>query len=239
MKRLSRKDLELLGNRVTKAYMELPENKGRQIFRIEPELLCEQLIGLKIDYRHLSADGSILGLTAFEGVGIDLPWDDADDGVYYLDGKTVLIESDLRDSIEQSGRKNFTIAHEASHQILKMVYPREYGTRPHAQPLHFCRANSIRKRPISDWEEWQSNTLASFVLLPRFLVEQAMALFAVGSGIKILNRLFYKEDYDKFVCMSELLGCSKAALAIRMKQMGCIGQDYLDNPYRLLDVEVD
>ena len=239
MKRLSRRDLELLGDRVTKAYMDLPENKGKQIFRIDPELLCERLLGLKLDYRHLSEDGSILGLTAFEGIGVDLPWDDEDDSVYYLDGKTVLIESDLRESIELSGRKNFTIAHEASHQILKMVYPKEYGTKPHAPQLHFYRANSMRNRPISDWEEWQSNTLASFVLLPRFLVEQAMALFAVGSGIKILNRLFYKEDSDKFVCMSELLGCSKAALAIRMKQMGCIGQDYLDNPYRLLDVEVD
>ncbi len=239
MKRLSRNDLERLGNRVTKAYMDLPENKGKQIFRIEPELLCESLLGLKLDYRHLSEDGSILGLTAFESVGVELLLDDGDDGVYYLDGKTVLIESDLRESIEQSGRKNFTIAHEASHQILKMVYPKEYGARPHAQRLHFCRANSMRNRPISDWEEWQSNTLASFVLLPRFLVEQAMGLFEVGSGIRILNRLFYKDDYDKFVCMSELLGCSKTALAIRMKQMGYIGQDYLDNPYRPLDVEVD
>lgn len=80
MKRLSRRDLELLGSRVTKAYMELPENKGKQIFRIEPELLCESLLGLKLDYRHLSEDGSILGLTAFEGVGVELLWDDGDDG---------------------------------------------------------------------------------------------------------------------------------------------------------------
>lgn len=146
MKRLSRRDLELLGSRVTKAYMELPENKGKQIFRIEPELLCESLLGLKLDYRHLSEDGSILGLTAFEGVGVELLWDDGDDGVYYLDGKTVLIESDLRESIEQSGRKNFTIVHEASHQILKMAYPKEYGARPHAQRLHYYRANSMRNR---------------------------------------------------------------------------------------------
>ena len=55
MKRLSRRDLELLGDRVTKAYMDLPENKGKQIFRIDPELLCERLLGLKLDYRHLSA----------------------------------------------------------------------------------------------------------------------------------------------------------------------------------------
>lgn len=39
--------------------------------------------------------------------------------------------------------------------------------------------------------------------------------------------------------MSEILGSSQKALAIRMKQLGLIGEDYLDNPYRLIDVEVD
>ncbi|WP_237076427.1 MULTISPECIES: hypothetical protein [unclassified Neglectibacter] len=53
----------------------------------------------------------------------------------------------------------------------------------------------------------------------------------------MLNKVFAKEEYDRFVGMTELLGCSKTALAIRMKQLSYIGGDYLDNPYRLLDVE--
>lgn len=239
MKRLSRKALEAIGDRVIRAYMKLPGVEGQPIYRIVPEILAETLLGLKVDYQHLSIDGTILGLTSYESVGIELPGDEEAGEVYILDGNTILIESDLRDDVEQTGRRNFTITHEASHQILKMLFPSDYGARPHEKPIHFCRANSMRNKPISDWEEWQSNTLSSVLLLPKALVEQAMALFGVQGEIRILNRLFARKDYDRFVGMTELLGCSKTALAIRMKQLGYLGEDYLDNPYRLLDVEVN
>ena len=64
-----------------------------------------------------------------------------------------------------------------------------------------------------------------------------MCLFDVQGGIRTLNKVFAREEYDRFVGMTELLGCSKTALAIRMKQLGYIEKEYLDNPYRLLDVE--
>lgn len=237
MKRLSRKDLEVIANRVIRAYMKLPEVANQPVYRIYPEILAESLLGLKIDYQHLSFDGSILGMTSYERVGIELPGCDDSGEVYFLDGKTVLIESDLRECVEQNGRRNFTIMHETSHQVLKMLFPQDYGAKPHERPIHFCKANIVRRKPISDWEEWQSNALASVMLLPKRLVEQAMRLFDVQGGIRMLNKIFAKEEYDRFVGMTELLGCSKTALAIRMKQLGYIGMDYLDNPYRLLDVE--
>lgn len=237
MKRLSRKDLEAIADRVIRAYMKLPEVADRPIYRIYPETLAEKLLSLKIDYQHLSADGSILGLTSFEGIGLELPGCDDSGEVYFLDGKTVLIESDLRESVEQGGRRNFTIMHELSHQILKLLFPKDYGVKPHEKPVHFCRANTARRKPIEDWEEWQSNALASVLLLPKGLVEQAMCLFDVQGGIRTLNKVFAREEYDRFVGMTELLGCSKTALAIRMKQLGYIEKEYLDNPYRLLDVE--
>lgn len=239
MKRLSRRDLEAIADRVIRAYMKLPEIADRPVFRIYPEILAEKLLGLKIDYQHLSVDGSILGMTSFGKIGIELPGCDDSGEVYLLDGKTVLIETDLRENVELGGRKNFTIMHELSHQVLKMLFPKDYGVKPHEKPIHFCKANTMRRKPISDWEEWQSNALASVMLLPKGLVEQAMSLFDVQGGIRMLNKVFAKEDYERFVGMTELLGCSKTALAIRMKQLGYLDKDYLDNPYRLLDVEVD
>lgn len=239
MKRLSRNDLEAIGNRVIRAYMKLPEIKGQAVYRIMPEVLAESLLGLKLDYQHLSFDGTVLGLTSFESIGINLPGADESGELYFLDGKTILIESDLAEDVEQTGRRNFTITHETSHQVLKMMFPSDYGARPHEKPIHFCRANSMRNRPISDWEEWQTNALSSVLLLPRPLVEQAMEMFGVQGKIRILNKLFAREDYARFVSMTELLGCSKTALAIRMNQLGYLGEDYLDNPYRLVDVEVD
>ena len=237
MKRLSRKDLEVIANRVIRAYMKMPEVANQPVYRIYPEILAESLLGLKIDYQHLSFDGSILGMTSYERIGIELPGCDDSGEVYFLDGKTVLIESDLRECVEQNGRRNFTIMHETSHQVLKMLFPQDYGANPYERPIHFCKVNTVRRKPISDWEEWQSNALASVMLLPKSLVEQAMRLFDVQGGVRMLNKIFAKEEYDRFVGMTELLGCSKTALAIRMKQLGYIGMDYLDNPYRLLDVE--
>lgn len=126
MKRLSRRDLEAIADRVIRAYMKLPEIVDQPVYRIYPEILAEKLLGLKIDYQHLSIDGSILGLTSYGKIGIELPGVDDSGEVYLLDGKTVLIESDLREGIEQNGRRNFTIMHETSHQVLKMLFPQDF-----------------------------------------------------------------------------------------------------------------
>lgn len=73
LKRLSRKSLEAIAERVIRAYMKLPEVANRPVYRIYPETLAEKLLGLKIDYQHLSVDGSILGLTSYGKIGIELP----------------------------------------------------------------------------------------------------------------------------------------------------------------------
>lgn len=237
MVRLSRNDLEALASRVVRAYMKLPELQGQAIYCIDPELLCTSLLHLKVDYRRLSKRGNILGLTAFEPVNIGLP-----DGDYILDGKTVLIESSLNDEGSCVGRKNFTIVHEGSHQILKMFFPNDYGSKPHearTAKVHFCKAEAPHRGRITDWEEWQTNTLTSAVFLPKELIEKAMWLVGLKGRIERLNSVFFREDFEKFLEMSKILGCSMQALSIRMKQFGLIGEDYLGEPYRLLNVEVD
>lgn len=237
MKRLSRKNIEALANRVVRAYMKLPELQGQAIYCIDPELLCTSLLHLKVDYQHLSTQGTILGLTAFEPVGLILP-----DGDYILDGKTVLIESSLNDEGSCVGRKNFTIIHEGSHQILKMFFPNDYGSKPHearTAKVHFCKAETPHRGQITDWEEWQTNTLTSAIFLSKELIDKAMWLVGLRGRIERLNSVFFREDFEKFREMSKILGCSMQALSIRMKQFGLIGESYLGKPYRLVDVEVN
>lgn len=66
---------------------------------------------------------------------------------YELDGNTILIERDLRDDCTQLGRCNFSLAHEGSHQILKMLYPHDLRRKPiETQKVHYYQANS-EKRP--------------------------------------------------------------------------------------------
>ena len=236
MKRLTRVYIESIADRILKAYMNLPEIKGTEIYRIDPELLLTRVLGLKIEYAHLSLDGTVLGMTSFGEVEVEV-YDETDEEYYLcLDGKTVVVDRELLTDTTKKGRRNFTTLHEGSHQAFKMLFPKEYGVGAKAAELHFYTANSECKKPISDWEEWQANTLAGALLLPEDLVKKGMFLFGLGDKIKILNKIYSRETYDKFAALADFLGSSKKALAIRMKQLKLLEQDYLDNPFSMLEV---
>lgn len=236
MKALSRSDIEQIAAQVIAAYRKLPQLSGKEIYKIDPEILCKDLLNLSIDYKHLSPTGTILGLTSYAEVEIEVFEDDDTLSVCFLDGKTVLIERDLKENEKQRGRCNFTVIHEAGHQIYRMLFPADYGAKPQHKTVHFYRTDAEKKRHMTDWEEWQANTLASAILLPKELIEQAMFLFGVESKIKMLNKIFAPNDYRKFTDIAKFLGSSKTALAIRMKQFGLLEQDYLEDPYRMVDI---
>lgn len=236
MLKLSRKDLENIAERVLISYRNLPEVKKKKMYRIDPELLLTKVLGLNIEYQHLSVDGSILGLTSFEEVEVEvLDYTDMD-SFFFLDGKTVLVERDLHNDSAQVGRCNFTTMHEGGHQILKRLFPNEYGGTQQVPVVHYYKHNSEKNKPISDWEEWQANTLAAAILMPRDLVEYGMYLFDLGKRIKCLNRIVDIRTYEKFSALAEFLGTSKSALAIRMKQLNLLEKEYLDNPFAILDI---
>lgn len=236
MKYLSRSDIEAIAKRILTAYMKLPELSGQQIYRIAPELLIEKVLGLHIDYKYLSKDGSILGLTSFCEIGVEVFGNDEYESYCFLDGKTVLVDKRLKEDIAMKGRCNFTAVHEASHQIFKMLYPNDYGSDPKENKIHFYRSASEIKIPITDWEEWQANTLGSAILLPSELIHKAMNLFCLGEKIKMLNKIYAPKVYEQFTDMAEFLGASKSALAIRLKQLGLLEKDYLRNPYDLVNI---
>lgn len=76
MKHLSRFDIEAIAAKYVKAYMELPDVRNTKIYRIDPELLLEKVLGLTVEYQHLSYDGSILGMTSFTELGVQVLEDD-------------------------------------------------------------------------------------------------------------------------------------------------------------------
>lgn len=89
-------------------------------------------------------------------------------------GKTVLVEKELNYDSKLKGRKNFTLMHEGSHQIFKMLFPNDYGITQKSAGVHYYNANSERDKPISDWEEWQANTLGAAILLPENLIKREL-----------------------------------------------------------------
>ena len=132
MKILSRADLEAIGAKVIRAYSALPGVAGQVLERVDIDHLCQGLLGLQIDYRHLSKNGVKLGLTSFCQIGVEVFPEEGEaerleDQFYMLDGKTLLIESELARDGANIGRRNYTVSHETCHHILKLLFPRDYG----------------------------------------------------------------------------------------------------------------
>ena len=139
---LSKREIEAIATRVVNAYQRMVGTTGTMIQRVCPEVLIRNLLGLNITYRTLSIDGSILGMTAFDQVGVRV-YENKNPTHFYLDGKTVLIESALTKPDANPGRLHFTLVHEASHQILKMLFPKEY---PHQSINAFEEENHLWRK---------------------------------------------------------------------------------------------
>ena len=153
-----------------------------------------------------------------------------------LDGKTILIESDLMKEGANIGRRNYTVSHESCHHILKMLFPHDYGAQANGRSVHCCYRSN---RGNGDWEEWQVETLAAMILLPPECVVRSMERFGLGTQMRLLNRVFAPADYKKFEAMASFMGASKTALSIRMMQLGLLKRNDLSDPYSLVRVEMD
>ena len=241
MKILSRADLEAIGAKVIRAYSALPGVAGQVLERVDIDHLCQGLLGLQIDYRHLSKNGVKLGLTSFCQIGVEVfPEEGAaeclEDQFYMLDGKTLLIESELARDGANIGRRNYTVSHETCHHVLKLLFPRDYGAQTMERCVHYCYRSKTGAR---DWEEWQVDTLAGIILLPAECVQRCMDRFGSGSQMRLLNRIFARSDYRRFEEMANFMGVSKTALSIRMSQLGLLKRNDLHDPYALVWIERD
>lgn len=239
MLQISRRGIEGIANRVIEEYKRLPEISDEEITCVDPELLTRQLLGLKLDYCRLSKDGSLLGITSFSKLEIEIFDDPNEQRFYSLDRKTVLIESALKEDDELIGSYHFALTHEISHRILSMRFPGIYNGSVKA-PLMCLVSKPYRASGEEvDWYEWQANTLASAILMPKDLVIRGMERHGLGRQIQILNRVFRPQVYKAFSELACSLGVSKQALAIRMKHLGLLDKEYLENPYALANIWMD
>lgn len=234
MKQLKRTDIEQIGNRIFNAYRKLPcVSSHGHISRVDPDVVLNCILGVDIQYHHLSEDGLTYGMTSTGELGVSLC--DMDE-LFILDGKTVLIEKNMLKNPKMAGRCNFTKCHEASHHIFKMLYPNDYGSENDGTPtkVYFSRERMYSPHQPRDWEEWQADTLASYILMPEDLIRQGMFWLDMGEQINILNKKFSPYMYEKFCMLADMLGASRSALAYRMEKLGLIKENHLANPYKFL-----
>ena len=236
---LSRAGIEQIASRVVNAYWRLGSQDSVTGGRICPEILAQKLLGLKVEYRTLTRNGSILGMTAFEQVGVRV-YENNVPRYYFLDGHTILIESSLAGKDANPGRRNFTLMHETCHQIFRMLFPTEYM--PPTQYRKVCCCTSAMYGPRikpTNWEEWRVNTLSAAILMPKELLIEQLHAAGLGERLRLLNKVFAPKKYKAFSTVAEAMGVSRSALAIRMKQLHLLDRDDLKDPYALVRVECD
>lgn len=138
------------------------------------EEIIETKYNLDIDYKNLSIDGSILGLTTFE-TGKLLVFDEEKLEPYYINvgSGTIIIDSRLVEDTRQYGRYRFTCGHEFAHWELhrdqffnsSKVKTVEVAS---VKCLNRDIENSLSnpKKTEKDWLEWQADYLSAAILMP-------------------------------------------------------------------------
>lgn len=234
---LSRRDIEKIAQGVVNEYMALPKIQiSESPTRIDPFILAENLLSLKVDFRHLSLDKLTFGVTSYFATVAPIYDEENEISLYPLDGKTIVIEKDLAFD-PMKGKFNFTICHETSHHILRRLYPDAYGPQIEEPVLHFYRYD--KPNAITNWEEWQATTLAAAILMPEDILKKNMITVGIGESLDVLNARYRKDDFYKFCSLASLMGVSITALRIRMKQLGLLKADYYRRDYQMLEIECD
>ncbi len=228
---LKKATMEQIAKRVLDAYWLLPDVKPDSATRIHPELLAQEIVGLSIEYWHLSPDMSILGQTSCQPGFVEVIDGSGSLKSVFMTGSKILIEQNLKDDPTQFGRHNFTVMHETCHQIFKILFPQAYLQ----NIMHFYKESNVKH----DWEEWRTNYLASAILMPKTLILRNMKSVGLGNSLKRLNRIYNPTDYNRFCEVAERLGVSKTALSIRMAELGLLKENYLNDPYALPRITVD
>lgn len=221
---LSRAELDHYAERILCDFVKAEYPKGHLCYNVDPIRLA-QFYGYNILYVMITRDGSILGQTSIGEMWTPIIDPNGNDILFFLDGKTILIDERLNQDPKCFGRRNFTIAHELAHQFINREFPEVCGSQ--CRIICDYRRSAKPHKEITDWREWQADTLAASLLLPKDAIEDAMFYFGLGQKIKVLSKKYSEYKYERFCEMAEFLQVSKTALAYRLEQLGLLERNYL------------
>ena len=233
-KYLSRADLERIAGTVVKQYYQAISHMGTMPAPVDPVALAKIVLGLETHYLPLSEDGSGLGMACFQDTLLEVYNLKGVPFQVELTGRDIVIDSSLQDEAKR-GRHNFTAAHELAHHILVRLYPEDY------RHLLNCRTHILYRdtRCSRDWEEWQADVMAAAIIMPAETICCCMQMFGLGKRLDMVSSVCRAKEFERFCDIATYLEVSKKALAIRMKQLGLLGEEYLANPSAPMDIWKD
>lgn len=217
MLHLSYKDLQGMALQLLADYYGTKELPFRPF---DPLDFATNYMKLTVRYENLNYNlRVILGCIAYENTVLEINPDDPSSFIP-IEERTVFLDDSLKKDT-QRGRRNFTLAHECSHQAIYLLNPEEYGRFQCRTP---GKRYSLRELTTeNDWFEWQANALAAELLMPVHLVGKIMSDLGYPGRVPIYpdNKLLFPER-RLLHNAADFLGVSKTALLIRLKQLNLL-----------------
>lgn len=218
---LNRCQLEDIAERILAEFM--PTAAASQT-PISIECLIEKF-GLYLDFQTLQPDGSILGETIFHDGYREVFNDESfEPEIIRVKPGTIILDAFMIENMET--RTAFTEAHEFGHWLLHKAFynaTTKRACRTHQrQQLYFPHRQA--RTPI-EWTEWQANTFAAAILLPRsalritlqeFLNNNDMTWRTLSDFSKYSSRLKYIELLDT---IAQTYRVSVGTARIRMNKL--------------------
>lgn len=213
---VSRAELYEISDGLIKLYL---DTKKQALQYIDIENFITDYLKLKIEYTCFAeADKSKMGFLADGQTPLLIYIDGKSNPVIFPKNTIVLDKFLLAD--KENGRRRFTMAHEAAHYILNRVQNNVSVARFHNE---FDKERAYTKEEFAEMfgtAEWQADTMAGALLMPRGFVEKAVSKFYKSGVIKIYGGNTFAGD-DKLIIrkIANHLKVSYTALVIRLRNL--------------------
>ena len=232
MEYLSNEKVEEIAAELFRSYKEKLDANW-DVLCVEPLILAEML-GYEVTLLEFGEDSEILGLTVFRDMDVNLTDKFGKSHRLHLNKKSIVINKSLKES--SFGRYKFTIAHELAHHIIDEMCNTCYSVKYRKQP-HFVM-NKPQPLP-ADYDEYAANKLAAAILMPKEVLEMVYKFCFNNKYIERINTVYDRENYHLFVSIAKLLGVSREALSIRLKDLGMLGEYRYMTISEIIDVYVE
>ena len=215
---MSRAELEEISEGLITAYANKFSN--RVIQSIDIEHFITEFLMLRIEYASFAEDDAgRIGFLA-DGATPLLVHQDGKIIPFVFPKDTIVLDKFLLAEKEQ-GRRRFTMAHEASHHILSKMYAMPSEGRFHAE---YDSERSYSKEELAQMfasVEWQADTMGASLLMPRRIIENALAKYNQSNPIRVYgDNTITSKDKAVIRRMAAYIGVSYTALVIRLRDMG-------------------
>lgn len=219
---VSRVEIEEICDGLIQLYFKQKNLNLQCIKCIDIEDFIKNFLRLKIQYVSFAEeDGGKIGFLSDGVTPLMINQDGAVIPCTFAKGTVVLERYLLRES--EYAKRRFTLAHEAAHYILEKQRLAECSSHFHSE---YDAERTYSKEDLSKMfasAEWQADTMAASLLMPRFLMQAGFEKYANSKAIAVYGgTLFAPDDKKRIKDLSNNLGVSFTSLVIRLRTLNML-----------------